>query len=55
MAPAEEGNDAQQPTLDALLHDALPGPATAGGADWTAAAVGFLGVVDAFLEPDPDV
>lgn len=44
-----------QPSLEALLHGPLPGPrGTDDGAPWTTAAVGFLGVVDAFTEPDPD-
>jgi len=38
--------------LDELLHGELPGPQGTG--PWTTTALAFLGVVDAFLEPDPD-
>ncbi|HRA51989.1 hypothetical protein [Actinotalea sp.] len=42
----------ERPTLDELLHGELPGPQGTG--PWTTTALAFLGVVDAFLEPDPD-
>lgn len=46
-----EGDRASGPLLRELLDDPLPGP---GSSQWSTAALGFLGVVDAFLEPDPD-
>jgi AcrR family transcriptional regulator len=41
--------------MDGLLNAPIPGPGMNGEpAQWTLAALGFLGVVDAFLELDPD-
>lgn len=51
---------AQQPespqwTLNTLLSEPLPGPGIdERPADWHPAAVAFLGLVDTFLEPDPN-
>ncbi|HWS58427.1 MAG TPA: hypothetical protein VN257_07810 [Actinotalea sp.] len=42
-----------RPTLDDLLNGELVGPDGPGGAPWSTAAVAFLGILDAFLEPDP--
>jgi AcrR family transcriptional regulator len=41
--------------VNSLLNDPIPGPGLHGqGADWTLAAFAYLGVVDAFMELDPD-
>ena len=41
--------------VDALLNAPLPGPGLHGQpAEWTLAAYAYLGVVDAFIELDPD-
>jgi AcrR family transcriptional regulator len=41
--------------VDALLNAAVPGPGLHGRtADWTLAAYAYLGIVDAFVELDPD-
>jgi hypothetical protein len=41
--------------VDALLNAPLPGPGLNGEpAEWTLAAFAFMGVVDAFIELDPD-
>jgi AcrR family transcriptional regulator len=38
-----------------VLGDTLPGPGIGGQqAEWTLAAIAYLGLVDTFLEPDPD-
>jgi hypothetical protein len=41
--------------VNSLLNDPIPGPGLHGqAADWTLAAFAYLGVVDAFMELDPD-
>jgi AcrR family transcriptional regulator len=41
--------------VDALLNAPLPGPALDGGtAPWSLAALAYLGVVESFIEVDPD-
>lgn len=41
--------------VDCLLNAAIPGPGLHGKpADWTLAAFAYLGVIDAFMELDPD-
>jgi AcrR family transcriptional regulator len=41
--------------VNSLLNDPIPGPGLHGQpADWTLAAFAYLGVVDAFMELDPD-
>jgi hypothetical protein len=41
--------------LDGLISSPLPGPGMDGEpADWSLAAIAFLGIIDAFVEPDPD-
>jgi hypothetical protein len=41
--------------VDALLNAPIPGPGLDGKpAEWTLAAFGYLGVLDSFLELDPD-
>ena len=41
--------------VNSLLNDPIPGPGLHGQpADWTLAALAYLGVVDAFMELDPD-
>jgi AcrR family transcriptional regulator len=41
--------------VDGLLNDPLPGPGLHGQqAEWTLAAFAYLGVLDAFMELDPD-
>jgi hypothetical protein len=41
--------------VDALLNAPVPGPGLHGQpADWTLAAFAYLGVIDAFMELDPD-
>jgi AcrR family transcriptional regulator len=48
----DEGGD---PYLRDIIHTPLPGPAISGDmADWSLAAVAFLGIAEAFVEPDPD-
>lgn len=42
-------------SLDEVVNSPLPGPGLHGEtAAWTPAAVAYLGIMDAFLEPDPD-
>jgi hypothetical protein len=42
-------------TVNGLLNDPIPGPGLHGQpAEWTLAAFAYLGVVDAFMELDPD-
>jgi AcrR family transcriptional regulator len=49
---AAEGDPAY---VDGLLNAPVPGPGLKGEpAEWTLAALSYLGVVDAFLELDPD-
>jgi hypothetical protein len=41
--------------VNGLLNDPIPGPGLHGEpAGWTLAAFSYLGVVDAFMELDPD-
>ncbi len=41
--------------VDGLLNDPIPGPGLDGEpAEWTMAAFAYLGVLDAFMELDPD-
>jgi hypothetical protein len=41
--------------VDGLLNAPIPGPGLDGQpAEWTLASVAYLGVLDAFLELDPD-
>lgn len=40
--------------VDALLNTPLPGPGLDGPAEWSLAAFAYLGVLDAFVELDPD-
>ncbi len=53
---AADGDDAGEAALvDALLNVPLPGPGLNGQpAEWTLAAFAYMGVVDAFIELDPD-
>ena len=53
---AADGDDAGEAALvDALLNVPLPGPGLHGQpAEWTLAAFAYMGVVDAFIELDPD-
>jgi AcrR family transcriptional regulator len=47
----------QQPDIDlgGLISSPLPGPGIDGEpADWSLPAIAFLGIIDAFVEPDPD-
>lgn len=42
-------------SLDEVLNDPLPGPALEGGtADWSLVALAYIGIMDTFLEVDPD-
>ena len=41
--------------VDRLLNVSVPGPGLHGEpAEWSLAALGYLGVLDAFFELDPD-
>jgi hypothetical protein len=53
---AADGDDAGEAALvDTLLNVPLPGPGLHGQpAEWTLAAYAYMGVVDAFIELDPD-
>jgi hypothetical protein len=55
---AADGDDdvaGEAATVDALLNTPLPGPGLHGQpAEWTLAAYAYMGVVDAFIELDPD-
>jgi hypothetical protein len=53
---AADGDDAGEAALvDTLLNVPLPGPGLHGQpAEWTLAAFAYMGVVDAFIELDPD-
>jgi len=56
-APEEPGTASASDTaeVDALLNTAIPGPGLDGKpTQWTLAAFAYLGVLDAFLELDPD-
>jgi hypothetical protein len=53
---AADGDDSGEAALvDTLLNAPLPGPGLHGQpAEWTLAALAYMGVVDAFIELDPD-
>lgn len=53
---AADGDDSGEAALvDTLLNAPLPGPGLDGQpAEWTLAAFAYMGVVDAFIELDPD-
>ncbi|MGA9831286.1 MAG: hypothetical protein WBQ71_09205 [Trebonia sp.] len=53
---AADGDDSGEAALvDTLLNAPLPGPGLHGRpAEWTLAAFAYMGVVDAFIELDPD-
>lgn len=52
---AAAGDTGEAAWVDALLNTPLPGPGLDGRpAEWTLAALAYLGVVDAFVELDPD-
>jgi hypothetical protein len=53
---AADGDDSGEAALvDTLLNVPLPGPGLHGQpAEWTLAAFAYMGVVDAFIELDPD-
>jgi len=52
---AADGAEGEGAWVDGLLNAPLPGPGLDGKpAEWTLAALAFLGVVDAFIELDPD-
>jgi hypothetical protein len=53
---AADGDDSGEAALvDTLLNAPLPGPGLNGEpAEWTLAAFAYMGVVDAFIELDPD-
>ena len=54
-ADAELGGTADAVVVDRLLNVPIPGPGLHGEpAEWSLAALGYLGVLDAFLELDPD-
>ncbi len=53
QAAAADGGEAAR--VDALLNTPLPGPGLDGQpAEWSLAAFAYLGVIDAFVELDPD-
>jgi hypothetical protein len=54
-AAAGGGDCGEAARVDALLNAPLPGPGLNGQpAEWTLAAFAYMGVVDAFIELDPD-
>jgi hypothetical protein len=54
-AAADGDNSGEAARVDTLLNAPLPGPGLNGEpADWTLAAFAYMGVVDAFIELDPD-
>jgi hypothetical protein len=54
-AAADGGDAGEAAVVDALLNVPLPGPGLNGQpAEWTLAAYAYMGVVDAFIELDPD-
>lgn len=54
-AAADGGDSGEAARVDALLNAPLPGPGLNGEpAEWTLAAFAYMGVVDAFIELDPD-
>jgi AcrR family transcriptional regulator len=55
LAGAELGRLSDTAMVNGLLNDPLPGPGLDGKpAEWTLAAFAYLGVLDSFLELDPD-
>jgi small neutral amino acid transporter SnatA (MarC family) len=55
QAAADGGDAGEAAVVDALLNVPLPGPGLHGQpAEWTLAAFAYMGVVDAFIELDPD-
>lgn len=55
QAAADGGDAGEAAVVDALLNVPLPGPGLNGQpAEWTLAAFAYMGVVDAFIELDPD-
>jgi hypothetical protein len=54
-AAADGDNRGEAARVDTLLNAPLPGPGLNGEpAEWTLAAFAYMGVVDAFIELDPD-
>ena len=54
-AGAELDGAADAVVVDRLLNISIPGPGLHGGpTEWSLAALGYLGVLDAFFELDPD-
>lgn len=54
-AAADGGDSGEAALVDTLLNVPLPGPGLHGQpAEWTLAAFAYMGVVDAFIELDPD-
>ena len=54
-ASAGETPSAEAAHVDALLNAPLPGPGLHGQpAEWTLVAFSYLGIVDAFVELDPE-
>jgi small neutral amino acid transporter SnatA (MarC family) len=55
QAAADGGDAGEAAVVDTLLNVPLPGPGLHGQpAEWTLAAFAYMGVVDAFIELDPD-
>ena len=55
QAAADGDDSGEAATVDILLNAPLPGPGLHGQpAEWTLAAFAYMGVVDAFIELDPD-
>lgn len=55
QAAADGDDSGEAAVVDALLNAPLPGPGLHGQpAEWTLAAFAYMGVVDAFIELDPD-
>lgn len=55
QAAADGEDSGEAAVVDALLNAPLPGPGLHGQpAEWTLAAFAYMGVVDAFIELDPD-
>jgi hypothetical protein len=55
QAAAGGGDAGEAALVDTLLNAPLPGPGLDGQpAEWTLAAFAYMGVVDAFIELDPD-
>ena len=54
-APRAASDSGEAALVDTLLNAPLPGPGLHGQpAEWTLAAFAYMGVVDAFIELDPD-